>query len=115
MRIAIVIALAAVLLAIAGANLPFAPPYSLQTPEERDSSAYIASLARMLERGGASHEAIQRIAERCERVLAHRPGDERARMLLREVRTLEATARPGTQEILQAGRIFARVRKEYGC
>jgi hypothetical protein len=115
MRIAIGIALGAVLLAILGANLPSAPPYEVRAPEERDSGAYIASLARMLERGGAAHEAIRRIAERCDRALSGRPNDERARMLLRELRTLEATPRPGPHDVLQAGRIFARVRKDYGC
>ena len=115
MRIAIVVALAAALVAIIGANLPFAPPYEAQPPEERDSAAYIASVARMLERGGAAREAIARITERGAQILSARPGDERARMLLRELRTLESTPRPGAQEVLQAGRIFARVRKEYGC
>lgn len=116
MRIAIAIAIAAALLAILGANLPFAPPYDAAAPEERDSSAYIASVARMLERGGAVREAIARIAAACERVLAPRAaGDERARMLLREVRTLEGTPRPGAHDLLHAGRIFARVRKDYGC
>jgi hypothetical protein len=116
MRVAIAIALLATLLGVLGANLPFAPPHDLQTPEERDSSAYIASLARMLEHGGAATEAIARIRARCEHALASRaPGDERARMLLRELRTLEATPRPGTNELLEAGRIFARVRKDYGC
>lgn len=116
MRIAIAIAVIAVLIAIAGANLPFAPPAQAEAPEERDSGAYITSIARMLERGGASQEAIARIAARCEIVLKPRAGgDERARMLLRELRTLEATPRPGPQEVLHAGRIFARVRKDYGC
>lgn len=116
MWIAIAIAVLAVLLGVAGANLPFAPPAQVQVPEERDSGAYIASLARMLERGGASREAIARITARCEVVLKPRAGgDERARMLLRELRTLEATPRPGPHEVLHAGRIFARVRKDYGC
>jgi hypothetical protein len=116
MRLAIALAIVAVLLAIAGANLPFAPPMEASAPDERDSSAYIASIARMLERGGASREAIGRIAARCELVLGTRAaGDERARMLLRELRTLDATPRPGPHEVLQAGRIFARVRKDYGC
>jgi len=115
MRIAIVVALAAVLVAVIGANLPFAPPYEAQPPEERDSAAYIASVARMLERGGAAREAIARITERCAQILSVRPGDERARMLLRELRTLESTPHPGAQDLLHAGRIFARVRKEYGC
>lgn len=115
MRIAVAVAIAAVLIAIAGANLPFAPPYELRREDDRDSGAYVASLARMLQRGGAAREAIARISSRCEAVLAGRPGDERARMLLREVRTLESTPRPGAHEVLTAGRIFARVRKDYGC
>lgn len=115
-HIAIALAIAAVLLAIAGANLPFAPPLDMRAPQERDSGAYMASIARMLERGGASHEAIARIAARCEQLLGPRAsGDERARMLLREMRTLTATPRPGPHEVLAAGRIFARVRKDYGC
>lgn len=116
MHIAIALAVLAAVLGICGANLPFAPPYEAQAAEERDSGAYIASLARMLERGIASHEAIARIADRCEQVLSPRAaGDERARMLLRELRTLQSTPRPGTHELVYAGRIFARVRKDYGC
>lgn len=115
MRVAMLLALAAALLAIIGANLPFAPPYEAQAPEERDSAAYIASVARMLQRGGAAREAIARIGERCAQVLSAWPGDERARMLLRELHALESTPRPGAQDVLHAGRIFARVRKEYGC
>lgn len=116
MRAAAAIAIAAVVLAVAGANLPFAPPYAADPPDERDSSAYVDSLASMLARGGASREAVKRIAERCAQVLQPRAGgDERARMLLRELRTLEATPRPGTDDLLAAGRIFARVRKDYGC
>jgi hypothetical protein len=115
MRVAVVLALCAIVLAIAGANLPFAPPYTLQRLDERDSGQYIAAVARMLERGGAAREAIGRISSRCEPILKVRPGDERARMLLRELRILESTPRPGAHEVLAAGRIFARVRKEYGC
>lgn len=116
MRIAVILAISALLLAIAGANLPFAPPLLAQLPDERDSGAYIASIARMLERGGASREAIARISARCQQVLSPRAAaDERARMLLRELRTVDATPRPGPHEVLQAGRIFARVRKDYGC
>jgi len=115
MHAAIWLAIAVALLAIAGANLPFAPPYRTDAPEERDSGAYIASLAQMLQRGGAAREAILRISRRCAQVLAARPGDELARMLLRELRSLEAIPRPSTQDVLHAGQIFARVRKEYGC
>ncbi len=116
MRIALGLGVLAGLLAVAGANLPFAPPLNASEPEERDSGAYITSLARMLERGGAAREAVAVIVRRCERALGARaPGDERARMLLRELRTVESSPRPGASDVLQAGRIFARVRKEYGC
>lgn len=116
MHAAIVLAIFAVVLAVIGANIPFAPAYAAAPPEERDSGAYIASLAQMLQRAGAGSEAIARIARRCEQVLGLRAfGDERARMLLRELRTLESTPHPGPNDVLQAGRIFARVRKDYGC
>ena len=115
MRVALGLAVFAVLAAIAGANLPFAPPYEPEPPDERDSSAYIDSLAGMLERGGAARAALTRIAGRCEPALSSRPGDERARMLLRELRTLLSTPHPGAHDVLAAGRIFARVRKDYGC
>jgi hypothetical protein len=114
MRIAIVLALITLLAAIIGANLPFAPAYAAPPAGERDSSAYIDSLARLLERGGAAAEAVARIAAYATPLLEPRAaGDERARMLLRELRALEATPRPESAELLKAGRIFARVRKDY--
>jgi hypothetical protein len=115
-RAAIWIAVSAAILAIAGANLPFAPPYEAAAPEERDSGAYIDSLARMLERGAAAQEAVTRIVARCEPVLGPRAAhDERARMLLRELRSLQSTPRPSPHDLLQAGRIFTRVQKDYRC
>jgi hypothetical protein len=114
MRIAIVLACIAVLLAIAGANLPFAPPAILEPPAERDSGAYIASLARMLQRGGAGREIIARLESHAETVLAPRArGDERANTLLEQFHFLAGQARPGLREMLEAGRLFATVRKEY--
>ena len=116
MRAAVAIAIGAALIAVIGANLPFAPPYAAEQPDERDSSAYVASLAHMLQRGGAAREAVARIVARCSQVLQPRAaGDDRARMLLRELRTLESTPQPGRDDLLAAGRIFARVRKDYGC
>lgn len=114
MRIAIMLACIAVLFAIAGANLPFAPPAALEPPAERDSGAYIGSLARMLQRGGATREIIVRLQRQAETVLAPRArGDDRAHKLLEQFQTLTAHARPGLQELLAAGRLFASVRKEY--
>jgi hypothetical protein len=47
---AIWIVLAAVILALIGANLPFAPPFNPQPPQEPDSSAYLAALAELMRR-----------------------------------------------------------------
>lgn len=114
MRISIVLALVALGLAILGANLPFAPPAPLEAPAERDSGAYIASLARMLQRGGAAHEIVARLARHAHTVLAPRAaGDERANALLEEFEGLKTHPRPGPREVLAAGRLFATVQKEY--
>ncbi len=72
MRFAVVIACVAVVAGIAGANLPFAPARAADEPEERDSSHYIASVARMLERGGTSREMIRRLCAHAFTVLEPR-------------------------------------------
>jgi hypothetical protein len=116
MRVAIIIACAAVLLAILGANLPFAPPHVEQSTGERDSSEYIASLARMLERGGAQRAIVQRFCAQSQSVLGSRaPADDRARELLERVRALQSLSGPHNEDVLAAARLFATVRKEYGC
>lgn len=114
MRVAIIVACIAIVLAIAGANLPFAPPAALEPPGERDSSAYIASLARMLQRGGAAKELIARLERLAQSVLGPRArGDEHAQKLLDQFRVLATHPHPGPRELLVAGRLFATVRKEY--
>jgi hypothetical protein len=114
MRIAIILACLVIALAILGANLPFAPPAALEKPGERDSGEYIASLARMLQRGGAVRETIARLMRHAQTVLAPRErGDERAHMLLEQFQSLATHPHPGPRELLAAGRLFATVRKEY--
>lgn len=44
------IVVAVALLALIGANIPFAPPYLPATADERDSSAYIVALAELMRR-----------------------------------------------------------------
>jgi Domain of unknown function (DUF4350) len=114
MRVAIVLACVVVALAIIGANLPFAPPVPVEPPAERDSGAYIASLARMLRRGGAERELLSRLERHAETVLGPRTAaDERARSLLAAFQALRDHPRPGVREVLAAGRLFASVQKEY--
>lgn len=116
MRVAIVVACTGVLLAVIGANLPFAPPQPSAPADERDSSEYIASLARMLERGGAQRAIVQRLCAHIQTVLGPRSlADGRARDLLERARALGSLAGPRAEDVMAAGRLFAMVRKEYRC
>lgn len=113
-RTAVLIACAVLLIAIAGANLPFAPPYAAPEPEVRDSRAYIASLARMLQRGEAARETIAIFERHADTILrARSTGDERARELLERLRALAALPHPRTRDLLAAGKIVASIRKTY--
>lgn len=52
-RAAAWIVVAIVLLALIGANVPFAPPHLVTAPDERDSSDYITAMAELLRRSRA--------------------------------------------------------------
>ncbi|HYL27306.1 MAG TPA: DUF4350 domain-containing protein [Candidatus Nitrosotalea sp.] len=49
-RYAVWIVVAIVLIALIGANVPFAPPYLQTAPDERDSSDYITAIAELMRR-----------------------------------------------------------------
>lgn len=49
-HVAVWIVLAIALIALIGANVPFAPPYLAGAPDERDSSHYITALAELMRR-----------------------------------------------------------------
>jgi hypothetical protein len=113
-RAAIAVSILALLLAAVGANLPFAPPIPADPPDERDTSAYIASLARMLERGGAGEDVIKRLAQNGEAVLRTRAAaDPQAAEMSNELVQLQISSAPRAARLLRTGRIFARVRKDY--
>lgn len=114
MRIAIILAGFAVLLAAIGANLPFVPPYAPPEVGGRDSSEYIASLARLLDRGGAGRETISRLCTAAGEALKPRAAaDTHARALLDEAQRLQSLSHPRPDDVLAAGQLFARVRKDY--
>ena len=113
-RAALALTVLALLLALAGANVPFAPPYAPAAAGERDSGAYIVSVAQLLQRAGASREIVERIAAESERLLEkRRNADERAIRLLDRARSLRALSNPTPNDVLAAGELFAAVRKEY--
>lgn len=114
-RTAIAISIAALLLALVGSNVPFAPPLEAAPPDERDTSAYIASLARMLERGGASDAVIKRLADSANTILRSRGArDAEAAQIATELVQLQISSGPrAAARLLRAGRLYARVRKDY--
>ncbi len=112
-RAAVAIACAALLIAIVGANLRFAPPRQLENEDERDSSAYIASLARMLQRGGVARDVIARIVKAAAGLRSPAANDERGRKAFAELRSLQERYDAGPREVLRAGTIFAQLRKDY--
>jgi hypothetical protein len=114
MRVAVVLACIALLIGIAGANLPFAPPQLPPPADERDSSEYIASLAQMLQRGGAQRAIVQRLCAFVQAAVGPRAqSDDEARDLLERARVLQSLSGPGNEDVIAAGRLFARVRKDY--
>lgn len=114
MRVAVVVAVAALLLAVAGANLPFATPQPAGDTDKRDSGEYIDSLARMLQRGVAQRALIQRFCAAIETALTPRAqSDDRARDLLDRAHALQSLSGPRAEDVLAASRLFSQVQKEY--
>lgn len=114
MRLAIFIAGGALLLAAIGANLPFAPPRVPPAGPERDSGEYIEALARMLERGHANAEIVERLCrEVISLVRTRAAGDADARDLLQRAEYLQSLPYFGRENVLAAGALFARARKDY--
>jgi Domain of unknown function (DUF4350) len=114
MRVAIWLACAGVVLAILGANLPFAPTMPANDDQQRDTGEYIASLARMLQRGRAHRAMVQRLCAAAQRVLAARSQDESARAFRERIAQLQSLSSPRAEDVLGAARLLARVREEYG-
>ncbi len=110
---AVIVALLALLLAVVAANVRRAPARALERDDERNSFAYIESLARMLQRGGAANDVIVRLARAAGGFRTPALGDERGRAAFEELRRLGERRDAGPREVLQAGTIFAHLRKDY--
>ena len=112
-RYAIWIAAAALLLALAGANLPFAPPLVPQSAGVRGTGEYLASLAAMLHRAGARRDTVWAYCARIRKALAPHAAQAPARALLEQARSLELQLSANDDDVLEAARLHARVRKDY--
>lgn len=126
-RIGAVLAAFAVLVAILGNVLRFAPPVPPARVSERDSSAYITSMANLLARAGARRKAlhdagasalqsVRRAAGVSERTplrafLARVPDGPQRAMVLELDRLLDVET-PSNSQLLRAGALAAQLRKD---
>lgn len=106
---AVWIVAAIVLIALVGANVPFAPPIPLEPPDERDSSAYIDAMAALMRRARAARAAIEAFAADAAR---HRRGGDAARAARERIEQLRAIPIPSDTALLEAAVLDYRLRKE---
>jgi hypothetical protein len=110
-HVAIFIALAIVALVLVGANLRFAPALPADSAGDRDSAAYIDSMARLLARGGAARRALADCVDSVARAAARIDRDG-WRETLRELEALRRVERPSAADLVRAGQLSTRLRKD---
>jgi len=98
-HVAFFLSIVAVVLALVDANVRFAPAIPREPPADRDSSAYLRSMASLLRRARAGRSAIERFA--------------RAYPKSTELAQLAAVTRPSDTLVLRAATIYAALRKEH--
>ncbi len=120
-RAAVFIVAAVIVLGLVGENVRFAPALTPPAEDDRDSSAYIDSMARLFERGRAVKYAIAACADAATRSARVRYGGTGERIddpVLRDGMTellrLRGLERPAPADLLRAGVLAARLRKERG-
>lgn len=109
----VAVALFALLLAVIGANIRLTPPRRLFREDRRDSFAYIESLARMLQRGGTARDTVGRLANASAALRPPAPGDTSGQNAFAELRALSEQPDATPHDVLRAGVIFNRLRKDY--
>lgn len=97
-RAAFWIVVLAVSIVLVDANIRFAPAVVLEPPAERDSAAYIASMAALLRRARAGAAAVARFAKKAK-------DDD-------ELQQLAELTHPNDATVLRAAILAARRRKE---
>jgi len=112
-HVAVWLAIAILLLLLVDANVRFAPAIPLEAPDERDSSAYIASMATLLERARAGKAVVARLVDdavrRTRRRFVQRDDVELA---VAELESLRALERPSDADVLRAAQLYTTLRKD---
>jgi hypothetical protein len=105
------IVIALLLLTIAGANVPFAPPVPLEPYAQRDSSAFLYAMADLMRRSKAQRAVVSAFAQNARR-LFRRSENERVRENAAEVERLASASIVGDESLLRAAVLDYRLRAE---
>jgi len=120
--------LVATLLAALGSAVRFAPPVELAPADERGSGDYISAMGRLLARAKAAGKAVRDDAEpvmRAVRRSVNAPADAPMKVVVerlksgalqrsvRELHHLTQLDHPSDRELLRAGALCARLRKDF--
>jgi hypothetical protein len=108
---AVWIVCALVLIALIGANVPFAPPIPVRPPDERDSSAYLDAMAALMRRARASRAAVATFANDARRRTLRRSRSQH-QYAVDALTALERSARPSDKDLLSAALLDYELRKE---
>jgi hypothetical protein len=107
------VVVAILILALIEGNVRFAPAVAAEPPDERDSSAYIDSMASLLARAHAGKAVIARLADdavqRARRRASRRDGVTDA---LNELESLRELERPASGDLLRAAQLNIKLRKD---
>ncbi len=102
---------AIVVLALIGANVPFAPPISGRPPDERDSSAYVDAMAALMRRARAAQAATTLFAVDAVRRARGRETPS-VRAAVADLERLRDLPRPSDAALVRAAVIDFRLRKD---
>ena len=109
---AIWIVVALVALALAFANVPFAPPIPAEPPDERDSSAYLDAMASLMRRAHAQRAAIATFAGDARR-RTRRSADPRASEAAQWLEDAQSRWHPSDDTLVRAARLDYQLRKDF--
>jgi Domain of unknown function (DUF4350) len=110
-QIAVYVVALIVVLALIGANVPFAPPIPLDPPDERDSSAYLRAMGALMRRARAARAAVMVFAADAAR--RRRPNaSAEQREAIAEIERINQEPHPSEAALVRAAVLDFRLRKE---
>lgn len=104
---------AVVLLALLGANVPFAPPIPAEPPDERDSGAYVTAMAGLMRRARAARAAVAIFVADASRRSRRSNRTTDVAHAIAELDSLKFVAHPTDAQLLRAAILDYSIRKDY--